>query len=175
MFKILKISLILFISIQNSIASENISSHNLQRTLSIIKPDAVKHKKIDQINAKFQKNGLKIISQKKITLTREQAESFYAEHRGRKFFKDLIEFMTSGPSVIQVLEGNNAVKLNRKIMGATNPQKAEQGTIRHEFGTNVQQNAVHGSDSEENAKREIEMFFQKPQHLSKMKTINSQS
>lgn len=152
--------------IQNSQASENLSNLKTQRTLSIIKPDAVRSQKINQINAKFNKHGLKIVAQKKINLTKEQAEIFYSEHRDRKFFGDLVKFMTSGPLIVQVLEGENAIKLNREIMGATNPQKAAKGTIRQEFGTDVQQNAVHGSDSEQSAEREIAIFFKKPQYLT---------
>jgi nucleoside-diphosphate kinase len=126
-------------------------------TLSIIKPDAVHLEK--DINSAFEKNGLEIIAQKKVLLTRKQAEKFYAEHRGKEFFDGLCSYMSSGPVIVQVLSGKDAVAKNREIMGSTDPKKAKTGTIRMKFGKDVRHNAVHGSDSKENADREIEFFF----------------
>ena len=131
----------------------------LERTLSIIKPDAVRNNLIGQINAKFESQKLKIVAMKMIHLTKNQAEDFYAIHKERPFFKDLVEFMISGPVVIQVLEGENAVAQNREIMGATNPNDAAPGTIRKEFASSIDANCVHGSDSLENAMIEISYFF----------------
>ncbi|MBZ7938497.1 MULTISPECIES: nucleoside-diphosphate kinase [Campylobacter] len=131
----------------------------MERTLSIIKPDAVKKNLIGKILDRFESNGLKIIALKKIQLTSEQAENFYAIHKERPFFKDLVNFMISGPVVISVLEGENAVLKNRELMGATNPKEAKSGTIRADFAESIDANAVHGSDSLENAKNEIEFFF----------------
>lgn len=130
-----------------------------QQTLSIIKPDATKRNITGKINNKFEEAGLKIIAQKRIKLTKEQAKAFYYIHKDRPFFESLVDFMTSAPIVIQVLEGENAVAKNREIMGATNPEEAREGTIRKEFAENIEANSVHGSDSIENAKKEIAFFF----------------
>ena len=132
---------------------------SFERTLSIIKPDATKRNLTGLINAKFENAGLKIIAQKRLQLTRSMAEKFYGIHKDRPFFNDLVDFMISGPVVIQVLEGDNAVKLNRDVMGATNPDDAEGGTIRKEFAESIEANSVHGSDSLENAQNEISFFF----------------
>ena len=132
---------------------------SVERTLSIIKPDATKRNLTGLINAKFEKAGLKIIAQKRLQLTRSMAGNFYEIHKDRPFFNDLVNFMISGPVVVQVLEGDNAVKLNRDVMGATNPKEAEEGTIRKEFAESIEANSVHGSDSLENAKNEISFFF----------------
>lgn len=123
----------------------------VQRTLSILKPDATRRNLTGRINARFEENGLRIIAQKRLQLTRAVAEGFYAVHKERPFFNDLCEFMISGPVVAQVLEGENAVQANRDIMGATNPANAAEGTIRKEVGESIEANSVHGSDSEENA------------------------
>ena len=128
-------------------------------TFSIIKPDATKRNITGSINQLIEKNDLRIIAQKRIKLTIEQAEQFYDVHNDKSFFKDLIEYMTSEPVVVQVLSGDNAVKKYRDVMGATNPDNASDGTIRKLFALNVQENSVHGSDSDENAKIEIEFFF----------------
>src|SRR5687768_11569321 len=130
-----------------------------ERTLSIIKPDATRRNLTGKINAKFEEQNLRIVAQKRLQLTQEQAEKFYDVHKERPFFKDLVGFMISGPVVVQVLEGPDAVALNRKIMGATNPANAEPGTIRKEFAESIEANSVHGSDSLDNAAREIEFFF----------------
>jgi nucleoside-diphosphate kinase len=130
-----------------------------ERTLSIIKPDATRRNLTGRINAKFEEAGLRIVAQKRVQLTLAQAETFYGVHRERGFFKDLVGFMTSGPVVLQVLEGENAVAKNREIMGATDPKKADAGTIRAEFAENIEANSVHGSDSAENAATEIAYFF----------------
>lgn len=130
-----------------------------ERTLSIIKPDAVKKNVIGQILSRFEENGLKIIAAKMCTLTKEQAEEFYGIHRKRPFFADLVAFMTSGLVFISVLEGENAVAKNREIMGATNPKEAKPGTIRADFAESIDANAVHGSDSAENANIEVAFFF----------------
>ena len=132
---------------------------SFERTLSIIKPDATKRNLTGLINAKFENAGLKIIAQKRLQLTRSMAEKFYEIHKDRPFFNDLVDFMISGPVVVQVLEGDNAVKLNRDVMGATNPDDAEDGTIRKEFAESIEANSVHGSDSLENAQNEISFFF----------------
>ena len=132
---------------------------SVERTLSIIKPDATKRNLTGLINAKFENAGLKIIAQKRLQLTRFMAEKFYEIHKDRPFFNDLVDFMISGPVVVQVLEGDNAVKLNRDVMGATNPEDAEEGTIRKEFAESIEANSVHGSDSLENAQNEISFFF----------------
>ena len=131
----------------------------LERTLSIIKPDAVGNNLIGQINTKFESQGLKIVAMKMVYLKQSQAEDFYIIHRERPFFKDLVDFMISGPVVVQVLEGENAVAINREIMGATNPNDAAPGTIRKEFASSIDANCVHGSDSLANAKIEIAYFF----------------
>lgn len=131
----------------------------VERTLSIIKPDAVSKNVIGQILARFETAGLKIVAAKMQQLTRKQAESFYEVHSARPFFKDLVEFMIKGPVMIQVLEGENAILTNRNVMGATNPKEAAPGTIRADFAESIDANAVHGSDAPETAAREIEFFF----------------
>ncbi|HKK55386.1 nucleoside-diphosphate kinase [Marinobacter sp.] len=130
-----------------------------ERTLSIIKPDAVAKNVIGEIYSRFEKAGLSIVAAKMMHLTQEQAEGFYAEHKERPFFNDLVAFMTSGPVVVQVLEGEGAIAKNRDLMGATNPKEAEAGTIRADFASSIDANAVHGSDSAESAEREIAYFF----------------
>lgn len=136
----------------------------IERTLSIIKPDAVAKGVIGQIYTRFEQSGLKIVAAKKMQLTREQAENFYDVHRSRPFFNDLVKFMISGPVLVQVLEGENAILRNREIMGATNPKEAAAGTIRADFAASIDENAVHGSDAPETAKQEIEFFF-KPNEI----------
>jgi len=131
----------------------------LERTLSIIKPDAVKKNVIGQILARFEKAGLRIVAARMKHLSRDEAEGFYAVHRERPFFRDLVEFMISGPVLIQVLEGENAIAKNRELMGATDPRKADQGTIRADFAQSIDANAVHGSDSIDNARMEVSYFF----------------
>ena len=130
-----------------------------ERTFSIIKPDATRRNLTGKINAKFEEKGLRIVAQKRVQLTQKQAEGFYAVHKERPFFNDLVKFMISGPVVVQVLQGPDAVAANRKIMGATNPANAEPGTIRKEFAESIEANSVHGSDSLDNAKTEIAFFF----------------
>ncbi len=130
-----------------------------ERTLSIIKPDATKRNLTGKINAKFEEAGLRIVGQKRVWLSRAQAEAFYGVHKERSFFDSLVDFMVSGPVVVQVLEGDNAVTENRRVMGATNPAQADEGTIRKEFAESIEANSVHGSDSLENAKIEISFFF----------------
>lgn len=131
-----------------------------ETTLSIIKPDAVTKSVIGQIYTRFENAGLKIVAAKMMQLSREQAENFYDIHRARPFFKDLVDFMISGPVMVQALQGDNAVSKNREIMGATNPKEAAPGTIRADFADSIDANAVHGSDSLENAAREIAFFFE---------------
>ena len=131
----------------------------IEKTLSIIKPDAVKKNVIGEIYSRFEKAGLKIVDAQMISLSKEEAEGFYEVHKDRPFFSDLVTFMISGPVMIQVLEGEDAVKLNRDLMGATNPKEAEAGTIRADFADSIDANAVHGSDSAENAAIEIDYFF----------------
>ena len=131
----------------------------IEKTLSIIKPDAVKKNVIGEIYSRFEKAGLKIVQAQMISLTQEEAEGFYEVHKDRPFFNDLVSFMISGPVMIQVLEGENAVSLNRELMGATNPKEAESGSIRADFADSIDANAVHGSDSSENAAIEIDYFF----------------
>lgn len=131
----------------------------IERTLSIVKPDAVADNVIGEIYTRFEKAGLKIIAAKMMKLDDDKAGGFYAEHKERPFFGELVEFMTSGPVIVQVLEGENAVALHRDLMGATNPADAAEGTIRKDFAESVGRNAVHGSDSTESAAREIEYFF----------------
>jgi len=131
----------------------------IERTLSIIKPDATRRNLTGKINQRFEDRGLRIIAQKRLVLNRGQAEQFYAVHKERGFFPELVEYMISGPVVAQVLEGENAVTLNRDIMGVTNPANAAPGTIRKDFAESLQANSVHGSDSAENAQREIAFFF----------------
>lgn len=133
---------------------------SVERTLSIIKPDAVAKNVIGQILSRFEQAGLTIVAAKMLQLSRTQAEGFYAEHKERPFFKDLVDFMTSGPVVVQVLEGENAILKNRELMGATNPKEAAAGTIRADFASSIDANAVHGSDSAAAATREIAYFFQ---------------
>ena len=132
---------------------------SIEQTLSIIKPDATKRNLTGKINSKLEESGLKIIAQKRILLSKTQAEDFYKVHQERPFYNDLVKFMISGPVVVQVLEGENAVSKNREIMGATNPDEADDGTIRKEFALSLEANSVHGSDSLENAKVEISFFF----------------
>lgn len=131
----------------------------IERTLSIVKPDAVKKNVIGEIYSRFEKKGLKIVAAKMVQLSQAQAEGFYAVHKSRPFFKDLVNFMLSGPVMIQVLEGENAIAKNREIMGATNPKEALAGTIRADFADSIDANAVHGSDSPDTAAQEIEFFF----------------
>lgn len=131
----------------------------VERTLSIIKPDAVAKNVIGEILSRFESNGLRIVAAKMVHLSGEQAGGFYAEHKQRPFYNDLVKFMTSGPIVIQVLEGENAIEKNRSLMGATNPKEAEPGTIRADYAQSIDANAVHGSDSPTSAAREITYFF----------------
>ena len=131
----------------------------IERTFSIIKPDATRRNITGQVAARLEEGGLRIVAQKRIRMTREQAEGFYAVHKERPFYSDLVAFMTSGPVVVQVLEGEDAVARNREIMGATNPAEADAGTIRKDFAESIEANSVHGSDSAENAKTEIDFFF----------------
>ncbi len=130
-----------------------------ERTLSILKPDATRRNLTGKINACFEEAGLRIVAQKRLRLTQAQAEAFYGVHRERGFFRDLVTFMTSGPVVAQVLEGEDAVALHRRVMGATDPAKAEAGTVRQQFAESIEANSVHGSDSAENAATEIAFFF----------------
>ena len=130
-----------------------------EQTLSIIKPDAVKKNVIGQILARFEKAGLRVVAARMMHLSRAEAEGFYAVHRGRPFFNDLVEFMISGPVLVQVLEGENAIARNRELMGATDPKKAEKGTIRADFAASIDANAVHGSDAADTARTEIAYFF----------------
>ena len=136
----------------------------IERTFSIIKPDASARNLTGAVNAAIEKAGLRIVAQKRILMTKQQAETFYAVHKARPFFGELVEFMTSGPVVVQVLEGENAVAKNREVMGATNPANAEEGTIRKVHAESIEANSVHGSDSPENAKIELEFFF-KPEEV----------
>ncbi len=131
----------------------------LEQTFSIIKPDATKRNITGKIIARFEEAGLRVVAQKRIHMHKEQAEQFYAVHKERPFFNDLVTFMTSGPVVVQVLEGENAIQRNRDIMGATDPAKAEAGTIRADFAESIEANSVHGSDAPETAKEEIAFFF----------------
>jgi nucleoside-diphosphate kinase len=131
----------------------------VQRTFSIIKPDATRRNLTGQVNARLESVGLRIVAQKRIRMTRAQAEAFYGVHKERPFFKSLCDFMTSGPVVVQVLEGDNAVEKNRTVMGATDPAKAAAGTIRKDLAESIEANSVHGSDSPENAAKEIAFFF----------------
>ena len=138
----------------------------IERTLSIIKPDATRRNLTGLINAKFEDSGLKIIGQKRLQLTRTMAEKFYEIHKNRPFYNDLVDFMISGPVVVQVLEGENAVKSNRDVMGATNPEEAAEGTIRKKYALSLEKNSVHGSDSLENANIEINHFFSEEDIIS---------
>ncbi len=135
----------------------------IERTFSIIKPDAVAKNVIGEIVSRFEKNGLRIVASRMVQLTKEQAEGFYAVHKERPFFNDLVSFMISGPVVVQVLEGENAILKNRELMGATNPAEAAAGTIRADFAQSIDENAVHGSDAVETAKEEIAYFFSEDQ------------
>jgi nucleoside-diphosphate kinase len=132
---------------------------SIERTFSIIKPDAVKKNAIGGVVAKLEEGGLRVVASRMVRLTEAQARAFYAVHKDRPFYGDLVTFMTEGPVVVQVLEGDNAILRNREIMGATNPEKADAGTIRKLFGTNIERNAVHGSDAPETAAQEIAFFF----------------
>jgi nucleoside-diphosphate kinase len=136
----------------------------IERTFSIIKPDAVAKNVIGQIYSRFEKAGLRIIAARMMHLTREQAGAFYAVHKERPFYGELVDFMVSGPVMVQVLEGEDAIRKNREVMGATNPKEAAPGTIRADFATSIDENAVHGSDAAETAAREIDFFF-KPEEL----------
>jgi len=136
----------------------------IQRTLSIIKPDATRKNIVGRIYQRFEDAGLRIVAARRMHLTKPQAEAFYAVHRERPFFNDLVKFMISGPVMVQVLEGEDAILCHRDIMGATNPKDALPGTIRADFATSIDENAVHGSDSEETARQEIEFFF-KPEEI----------
>lgn len=131
----------------------------VERTLSIIKPDATRRNLTGEIISRFEKSGLRVVAQKRLLLSRAQAEAFYAVHRQRPFFEGLVKFMTSGPVVVQVLQGDNAIAKNREVMGATDPQKAAPGTIRKNFAENIEANSVHGSDAPETAAEEIRFFF----------------
>ena len=131
----------------------------VERTLSIIKPDGTRRNLTGAINQRFEEAGLRIVAQKRLRLTRDQVEGFYAVHKERPFYNDLCDFMTSGPVVVQVLEGEDAINLNREVMGATNPEDADPGTIRKDFAENVEANSVHGSDAPETAAFEIDYFF----------------
>lgn len=165
MFKNILVIVLCLFCMSSSNAAEKLENQHLkqtmikERTLSIIKPDAVAANIIGKIDEKIERVGLKIIAMKMLHLTRHQAEKFYEIHRERPFFNDLVTFMSSGPVVVQVLEGDNAVVKNREIMGATNPNDAAPGTIRKEFAKSIDANCVHGSDSIENAKNEIVFFF----------------
>ena len=130
-----------------------------QKTLSIIKPDAVKAGHVDAINLMIENSGLKILEKKEIKLSKEEAQQFYAVHSDKPFYNELCEFMTSGPIIVQMIEGENAIELYRKVMGATNPSEADENTIRKKFATSIQENAVHGSDNENNALKELNFFF----------------
>tara|TARA_Y100000591_G_C21709492_1_gene632679 strand:+ start:169 stop:579 length:411 start_codon:yes stop_codon:yes gene_type:complete len=132
---------------------------SIEQTLSIIKPDAVERNLIDNIKSIFEKNNLKIKDSKKLHITKEEASEFYKVHQSKPFFNDLCSYLSSGPIVVMILEGNNAVALNRKIMGATDPKNAEENTIRKLYGISIDKNSVHGSDSIKNAKKEIDFFF----------------
>ncbi|MBU0455231.1 MAG: nucleoside-diphosphate kinase [Gammaproteobacteria bacterium] len=139
----------------------------IERTLSIIKPDAVSKNLIGKIIARFEKENLKVVAARMVHLTKEQAEAFYEVHKERPFYAALVEFMTSGPVLVQVLEGEDAILKNREIMGATDPKKAEAGTIRADFAESIDNNAVHGSDAPETAKHEIEFFFNEDEIFSR--------
>ena len=130
-----------------------------QKTLSIIKPDAVKAGNADNINSMIEQTGLKISERRELTLSKKEAEQFYLVHADKPFYNELCEFMTSGPIIVQMIEGENAIELYRKVMGSTNPAEADENTIRKKFATSIQENAVHGSDSEDNALKELNFFF----------------
>ncbi len=131
----------------------------MERTLSIIKPDGVEKNVIGEIYRRFEGSGLRIVEAKMLHLTRQQAQGFYAVHQDRPFFNDLVDYMISGPVMVQVLEGDNAIEKNRELMGATNPDEADEGTIRKDFATSIEKNTVHGSDGPDTAKEEINFFF----------------
>ena len=139
----------------------------VERTLSIIKPDAVKKNVIGQIIARFEEAGLKVVAARMMQMSRKEAEGFYAVHRTRPFFRDLVDFMISGPVLVQVLEGDNAITKNRDLMGATDPKKAARGTIRADFAASIDANAVHGSDGPETARTEIAYFFKPKEVISR--------
>ena len=139
----------------------------IERTLSIIKPDAVRKNQIGEVIARFEKNGLKVVAAKMDTLSKERAEAFYDVHKNRPFFNDLVKFMSGGPVLIQVLEGENAILKNRDIMGATNPKEAVPGTIRADLAASIDENMVHGSDGAETAKQEIDFFFKENEIYSR--------
>jgi nucleoside-diphosphate kinase len=141
----------------------------VERTLSIIKPDAVAKSVIGQINTRFEKAGLRIVAAKMVHLTQQQAQEFYAVHKERPFFNGLVKFMSSGPVMLQVLEGENAIAMNRQVMGATNPKEAAAGTVRADFAESIDHNAVHGSDSAETAREEIAFFFSPEEIVSYVK------
>lgn len=143
---------------------------SVEKTLSIIKPDAVSKHLIGEINRRFEKAGLRIVAAKMMHLTEKQAQEFYGVHKDRPFFNSLVNFMSSGPVMVQVLEGNNAIALNRDIMGATNPKEAAPGTIRADFADSIDHNAVHGSDAAETAKQEIAFFFRPEEIVTYVKT-----
>ena len=132
---------------------------NLEQTLSIIKPDAVERNLQEEIKKNFIDNGFNIKNEKKIQISKNEAEEFYKVHQSKPFYAELCNYLSSGPIVVMILEGENAISINRKIMGATDPQKADKGTIRKEFGISIDKNSVHGSDSQDNAKKEIDFFF----------------
>ena len=132
---------------------------NIQKTLSIIKPDAVERNLTEEIKTIFKKNGFEIIGEKKIKISKEEAEKFYIVHQSKPFYEDLCNYLSSGPIFVMILSKENAVLANRKLMGATNPEDAKEGTIRKKYGLSIDKNSVHGSDSEENAKKEIDFFF----------------
>jgi nucleoside-diphosphate kinase len=134
---------------------------NTEQTLSIIKPDIIKQNKIGKVISRFETHGLKIKNMKMLILSKDDARKFYKEHKDKVFFNELVNFISSGPLIVQVLEGDNAIMKNREIMGHTNPKLANKGTIRHDFASSIDENAVHGSDSAQSAKKEIEFFFNK--------------
>lgn len=140
-------------------ASQQLDQLQIEHTLSIIKPEAVENNTVGEIIEYLENAGLKIVGSKMVRLTPEQAKAFYAAHKDKAFFPELVEYMSSGPVIVQVLEGEDAVAVNRQVMGATDPGKASPGTIRSDFGVDIQRNAVHGSDSLDNAKKEIGFFF----------------
>lgn len=157
MYKSLKIvAVLVFVTL---ISATLIKEYYMEYTLSIIKPDATARNLTADINNIFINNGLEVVAQKEMVLTEKQAQEFYIEHKDRPFYDELVEYMTSGPVVVQVLAGKNAIAKNREIMGATNPQNAEEGTIRNLFAESLSRNSVHGSDSEKAAEREIDFFF----------------
>ena len=141
----------------------------VERTLSIVKPDGVAKNLIGEVYRRFEKSGLKIVAAKMLKLRQDQAEGFYAVHKARPFYADLVRYMTSGPVMVQVLEGENAVKVNRDIMGATNPKQAAPGTIRADFAASIEENVVHGSDGPETAKNEIAFFFSEAELCPRMR------